>query len=420
MNTDQISLLEYAGADRHIPLNPAPRPPSEDANPAPDDTRQPGRAASHYPRKEGDTLTVLVLESNYRLTGAVLFCLCRQKGVVVHLLSRNSASPYRFSRYVRKHHCFSPEKSDAEFLAYTREVAENTQAEVFLPIDVAGMRFTIAHRQQLAAFLRVLPLPESAAYEIATDKSKLGAFMQARGIPAPDTILDVRRNLAAQLEGFRFPVLLKPVDGIGGGGIELFQDAETLRRAVAALPAASNYVIQNCIEGYDIDCNVLYHKGKLVAYSIQKGILPAVSTYAPTEAIEFVRNEAVLDVVHRVMSALNWSGVAHLDLRYDTQARQMKVIEINTRFWLTVVGSAVRATMNFPVLACRAALGQQIPPASFTLGRYIPFANFLRYKLLGRGPNKIPFSWQDTTIRGWLGDPLPKLHHLLHSFSTNT
>ncbi|RYU75456.1 carboxylate--amine ligase [Hymenobacter persicinus] len=419
MNSDQITLLEYAGADRRTPLIPTPRPPLPEEGPLRDAPRAPAVAAVPQLRaalgKPGGRMTVLVLESNYRLTGAVLFCLSRQKGVVIHVLSRDARSPFRFSSYVRGHHCLPPDKSEAEFLAYARQVAAAVHAEVFLPIDVAGMRFTIAHRQELASFLRVLPLPEAAAYEIATDKSKLGAFMQERGIPAPDTILDVRHNLAAQLENFQFPVLLKPVDGIGGGGIELFQDRASLMQAVAALPAGSNYIIQNCIEGYDIDCNVLYQDGKLLAYSIQKGLLPAVSAYAPTEAIEFVRNEAVLDVVHRVMSALRWSGVAHLDLRYDARTRQMKVIEINTRFWLTVVGSAVRANMNFPVLACQAALGQRVAPVSFSLGRYIPFPNFIRYKLRGRRPDTIPFSLRDTSVLGWLGDPLPKLYRMFNS-----
>ncbi|TGE25109.1 ATP-grasp domain-containing protein [Hymenobacter aquaticus] len=413
MNSDQLNLLEYAGANRHLPLILSPRPPFAPEPPTREKDILPADGnvpAPKPPRREGATCTVLVLESNYRLTGAVLFCLSRQKNIRVHLVSRNAASPYRFSHYIRQWHYCAPGQSDAEFIACMRQVAAATQAEVLLPIDVAGMRFTIAHQPELASFLRVLPLPESEAYEIATDKSKLGAFMQQRGIPAPDTILDVRRNLAAQLDTIEFPVLLKPVDGIGGGGIELFHNRTALLKAVAALPADSNYIIQNCIEGYDIDCNVLYQSGKLVAYSIQKGVLPAASAYAPTEAIEFVRNEAVLEVVNWVMTALRWNGVAHLDLRYDARTRQMKVIEINTRFWLTVVGSAVRAQVNFPVLACRAALGQSLPLPSFALGRYIPFPNYVRYKLFGSGANKIPFTLRDTTLAGMLGDPLPKLY----------
>ena len=45
--------------------------------------------------------------------------------------------------------------------------------------------------------------------------------------------------------------------------------------AVAELPDEGSYLIQNCLEGYDIDCNVLYQDGRLVAYSIQKGLVPA-------------------------------------------------------------------------------------------------------------------------------------------------
>jgi predicted ATP-grasp superfamily ATP-dependent carboligase len=405
MNPNPTTLFKFIGTAQHEAL--APSRPVADLK---GEEYQPLQSS-----KPRNRVSVLVLESDYRLTSAMLFCLSRNKQLDIHLLSRVPASSYRFSRYTRSYHYFPKEKSDADFIAYIQQVAREIQAEVFVPIDVAGMRFTIAHRPQLGALMQLLPLPESESYEIATDKSRLAAFMQQHDIPAPDTIIDVRQGLAAQLDSFEFPVLLKPVDGIGGRGITLFQEAESLLRAVASLPATDSYIIQNCLEGYDIDCNVLYKDGKLVAHSIQKGLVPASSTYAPTEAIEFVRNEAVLAVVDRLMTALNWNGVAHLDLRYDARTDQIKVIEINTRFWLTVVGSAVTAKINFPVLACQSALGQPVAASTFALGRYIPFPNFIRYKLARIAKGKIPFSWRDTTIAGFLGDPLPKLYHLFKS-----
>ena len=281
-------------------------------------------------------------------------------------------------------------------------------------VSSAG-RFAIAQRPALETALRVLPLPTAAYYEIATDKGLLAAFMQCHRIPAPDTIADIQTNLAAKLARFRFPVLLKPIDGAGGRGIVKYASAEALLAAVAALPAGSRYIVQHCLEGYDIDCNVLYHNGRLVAHSIQKGLVPTGGEYAPTEAIEFVRDDAVLAVVDRLMRALHWNGVAHLDLRYDYGDHQVKVIEINTRFWLTVVGSALTARVNFPALACLVAAGRPAAAAPFALGRYIPFASFwkLRYGQRERRPGDIRFDWRDTSVRAFLSDPLTKLYRFV-------
>ena len=362
-----------------------------------------------------DPFTVLVLEGDFHLTSAVLYCLSRQPDFRVHMLSRQLHSPFRYSRYLRSHHRFPADKPEAEFIAFMGRVVAETGAAVLLPIDVPGMRLVIAHREELEKVVCLLPLPTAEAYETATDKSRLAAFMQEHAIPAPDTILNIRHNLKAKLEGFRFPVLLKPVEGAGGRGITHYDTAEEVLTAVAALSAEGNYLIQNCLEGYDIDCNVLYQDGHLVAYSIQKGLVPAASSvYAPTEAIEFVRSEAVLTVVNDLMTTLKWNGVAHIDLRYDARTDQMRVIEVNTRFWLTVVGSAITAKVNFPVLACRAALGQPQRLRPSQLGRYIPLARLLAYRWRQRRTkNVVRFPLSEVSILALLGDPLPRLYRLL-------
>lgn len=382
--------------------------------PARPDAAAAAPAETAAPRPATAPLTVLVLEGEYRLTGAVLFCLSRQPGVRAHLLSRDARSPYRFSHYVRSFHLLGPESPAEVFVAFVQNAACALGADVLLPVDVAGMRFVIEHRAALAAAVPLLPLPASAYYEIATDKGLLGAFMQEHNIPAPDTIVDIRHNLAAKLAQFEFPVLLKPIEGAGGRGIVRYATPEALLAAVAALPEGSRYIVQNCIAGYDIDCNVLYQNGQLIAHSIQKGLVATGDEYAPTEAIEFVHHDAVLAVVDRLMKALRWNGVAHLDLRYDARARQIKVIEINTRFWLTVVGSAVTARVNFPVLACRVALGQALVPGFSRLGRYIPLARLLAYRLRqGRGPGTVRFAPREVAIWPVLGDLLPRLYRLV-------
>lgn len=360
-------------------------------------------------------LTVLVLEGEYRLTRAVLFCLSQWPGMRVHLLTRSTHNYYRFSGYLRACHVCAPGQSDAAFVAFTQQVAQTTQAQVLMPVDVAGMRFVIAHRPAFEATMRVLPLPSAAYYEIASDKGLLAAFMQEHEIPAPDTLLDIRHGLAEKLVGFRFPVLLKPIHGCGGQGIVQYNEPATLLQAVADLPKADQYIIQNCLEGYDIDCNVLYQNGRLVAHSIQKALVAAAGKYAPAEAIEFVRSSAVLAVVDRLMRALNWNGVAHLDLRYDARDQQIKVIEINTRFWQTVVGSAVAAKVNFPALACLAATGRTVLPGPTALGRYIPFASFLKLRFGHRtyASPEISFAWRDTSLRFFLGNVADQLYHLL-------
>jgi predicted ATP-grasp superfamily ATP-dependent carboligase len=108
-------------------------------------------------------------------------------------------------------------------------------------------------------------------------------------------------------------------------------------------------VLQEFIEGYDIDCSLLCNDGKFKAYTIQKGILFGNQKYAPAIGLQFLINDRLLEVVKQLMESLKWSGVAHIDLRYDKETSDYKVIEINGRFWSSLDASAA-AGVNFPYL----------------------------------------------------------------------
>jgi hypothetical protein len=69
------------------------------------------------------------------------------------------------------------------------------------------------------------------------------------------------------------------------------------------------------------------------------------------------------------MRALNWSGVANIDLRYDEDKKEVKILEINPRYWASVIGSLV-AGINFPNLACQLSMGLDFPRPEYQLVRY--------------------------------------------------
>lgn len=86
--------------------------------------------------------------------------------------------------------------------------------------------------------------------------------------------------------------------------------------------------------------------------------------------IEFVNDEAVFAVTSRLMSELKWSGVAHIDLRYDRRDGKVKVLEINARYWSSILGS-LAAGMNFPLLSCQSAMGILVASRGYQPLRYL-------------------------------------------------
>jgi len=89
------------------------------------------------------------------------------------------------------------------------------------------------------------------------------------------------------------------------------------------------------------------------------------SKYRAAVGIEFVYDERVVQVVERLMRLLNWSGVAHIDLRFDQDEDEIKVIEINGRYWGSLLGS-LNAGINFPALAVQCCNGVAIEKKTYS------------------------------------------------------
>jgi predicted ATP-grasp superfamily ATP-dependent carboligase len=356
--------------------------------------------------------SILVLEGGYKLTSTLLFCLAQCKDFEIHFLSRIDKSPFRYSRYVKTHHYFPEERPVSEFIKFAEEVTKKTNSKVLLPIDAEGMRFCTQYKREFSAFIKPALTADLENYDTAADKGQLAEFLMRENIPCPPTIVNLQHDLDGQLESFKFPVLLKPTDGEGGKRITFHETKEDLLAFIKENNIKTKYIIQTSIRGYDIDCNVLYKDGKLQWYSIQRGVTTENNGYKPSTAIEFVKDDRVIEVVDEMMSKLKWSGVAHIDLRFDEDEQKMKIIEINTRFWLTIIGSILVTKINFAELLVKLTLGIPTPKQNgYPTGRYIAFVDYLQTKFSKNNTNK--FKFRETTANYVIGDLAPKIYLMM-------
>ena len=361
---------------------------------------------------------ILLLEySNYLLTANTLYCLGQYKQFEIHLLSRNAKSPFRFSQLVKSFHYFPKGEPDVSFLDFAKKVTQKTNAKVLVPTSAPSFRFLIQNQEVIEQFIKVIPLPELEAYEIAAEKGKLAKFLLENQIPTPSTLYNLTENLEQQLANFPFPVLLKPKVGSGGQGalkkpgITRFDDKAKLISFIRQHHLEEGYIIQHFIDGYVIGCNVLYKEGKLVTYTIQKGLVLR-DNFACSLGIEFINNHEVVELVDNLMSKLKWNGVANLDLIFDNKNKTVKILEVNPRFWVTVGGSMFTANINFPALVCLMALNQPLENIDYKLGKYIPLSAFVEYKFSSSIVNKVKFSWKEIDSRHYFSNFIPRVYNL--------
>jgi predicted ATP-grasp superfamily ATP-dependent carboligase len=350
--------------------------------------------------------SILVLNGQWLYSARVIRCLATIKDVGLHVISRFPDSPVRYSRHVASFQV-SPEHALASMIV---DVCKRRRVDIILPVDETASLFLARNRELLSPFAALHPTAEPDAIECCLDKWSIAEFARKHGIEAPVTLLgtSVLAGDAAQLGSA--PVLVKPRRGLAGHGIIKFQNKD---HAVQWLcdheELAPECIVQEFVTGSDVDCSVLCRNGSVLAFTVQEGILPPLHSFGTPAAIRFVHDEHVVKTVRSLVTLLNWSGVCHIDMRYDPVTDRVHLLEINPRYWTSIFASLV-AGVNFPVLGCLHAIGVHFDSPEYRECSYMDTGAAMQYWFRAAtrmGPGRI--RGFDTDFGAVWSDPLPEL-----------
>lgn len=351
---------------------------------------------------------VLIPDGDSTWALSVLHCLSQVNRYKLFVLSNKKRTATKFSRYT-SYYKYYERPDDKDWLDTINSEIEKNNISVVIPIAEQEIFFFIKHKHLISERAKVTALPELKQFEIAIYKNLLGEFAKSEQIPHPKSYyISSEAEKSAVLANIQFPILIKPLHQKGGEGIvKVYSENEFPKHIKEAL------FVQEYIEGYDIDCSVLCHNGTILTHTIQKGNLQGNSVYEPQLGFDFLHNDEVLSVTKDVMSKLNWSGVAHLDLRYDKNAQDVKLIEINARFWGSVEASNA-AGINFPHLLIELALGESITNKPYNLTSYMRLKGVVMS--IKRQPAfilKRKYILNNTEVKLLVKDPLPTMYRFL-------
>jgi len=350
-------------------------------------------------------LNVLLPDGDSTWALSVLQCLSQTEGYKVFVLSNKKRTSTKYSKFT-SYYKFYQRPSEAAWLDCINYEIEANSIDVVMPVAETEISFLIKNKHKVSQRAKVILLPELKNFETVINKNKLSDFAKSHGIPHPKSFhITTEVEKEAVLSVVNFPLLIKPLSEKGGDGIEKIISKEQFPKHIA-----QPLFIQEYIEGYDIDCSVLCQNGKVLTHTIQKGNLKGDSIFAPQLGLDFLDCDEVLKIAIDTMSKLNWSGVAHLDLRYDEIAKEYKLIEINARFWGSVEASRV-AGINFPDISIQLALGEIIEHQAYNHISYMRLKGVL--KEIKSHPSfifKRKYLMNNTETKTVLSDPLPTMY----------
>ncbi len=290
--------------------------------------------------------------------------------------------------------------SDEATVETIKRAVAATGAKLIVPVTEPTSLLCIRYRAELESVVRLTVLPSEEAFTTAIDKGLLAHFCAEHGIPHPATVLATECERAEM----SFPVLLKPRRLSGGRGIQRIDSPAELTLRLNTCDK-EQHCVQRVFEGVDFGCSVLVNEGKIVAVTVQQS-LKRPGPFAVASEIQFATCQPVFTVVERLFSVLKWSGVANVDCRYDAATGRAVVLEVNGRYWATLMGSTA-AGVNFPNLLSRLSLGQAVTAPAARDGRFVRLATACA-ESLERGPRAFLNRW--TNLAAMISDPLPEFH----------
>lgn len=235
--------------------------------------------------------------------------------------------------------------------------------DVLIPITEGSLLAILGQRSRLGGCL--LPFPDLATFQRVSDKAAVLRAAAEVGIAIPAQI--VLETFGARLppELPPFPLVLKPsrsvttMDGERSKhSVRHVADRRELDEALAVVPpSAYPLILQQRIVGPGTGIFLLMWDGRVRAIFAHRRLRekpPAggVSVYRESIAAD----PELVERSRRLLTSLNWQGVAMVEYKVDDSTGTPYLMEINGRFWGSLQ-LAIDAGVNFPRLLLDVSTG---------------------------------------------------------------
>ncbi len=350
---------------------------------------------------------ILVIDDNSPFVLPLLRSFSGHHRICLDVLIFTNKKPdtFRYSKYLGSMHIVG-DQGNVDFLEVVQDHVKRLQPDMVIPTREWISKLLFQHRTLLEKATKLHPLPEDSTLEITGNKWNLNRWLKDQGYPCARN-----SELTLPWDG-AYPVLLKPVVGIGGEGIRVFQNGSDLEKALQTVNDNEEvFFLQEYVEGYDIDISFFAVNGEILYHTMQRGLISKHMEYS--KGIEFIKNPDFYDLAQSIVKSLNYTGIAHLDFRYSKQRKEYVLIDFNARYWSSVQGSRSMG-VNFPYQVVKYVMNNQLEKLEYRTGHYYFGTTVVKIMLRNLfSKTKLPLKFRDTQLHYLYRDPLPELMFII-------
>ncbi len=316
-------------------------------------------------------MSVIVTNAKNRIAYNIVRSLGK-RGIPVYTADFVPCSMSFFSRYSRGHFLYpSPFHRQEAFISSLISDIRRLKAEVLIPVFEESFLLS-KHKDEINGEVKCV-LPAYEQILLAHNKDRWEGLARKLGIPVPETIcITDLRGGKVRLSDITYPVLIKPKQG-GGAWAITQANAETELRSMIAKPTNDGlpwerFLCQEKIKGETHCVAMLFNHGEMRAKVAYRQLRDYPVTGGQATLRVSIRSEAAESHLQRLLEEMNWHGVCQADFIVDERNGEPYLIDINPRFWGSLV-QAIASGVDFPYLLYRIAVEGDVKPVnSFTTG----------------------------------------------------
>jgi len=322
---------------------------------------------------------VVVTDSSERAALAVIRSLGR-RGIEVVAADSTRFNTGFLSKYCSRRMIYpSPQKNKRKFADSMLRLVKNENFDLLIPITDFTMIPILERRDEIGEYVKVAAPPYKTAIK-ALDKAQTIKIAEEQGIPCPRTfLLEDPDDLKEVAEDVKYPVVIKPrmrVLWIEDRAVTLkvtprnyVYNSEDLMTKYVKITSQFNgfdipydfFLIQEFAEGEGYGVEVLMHNSELKAIFMHKRLREYPITGGASTLRVSVRNEKLKKYAVDLLNAIDWQGVAMVEFKMDKESGDVKLMEVNGRFWGSLQ-LAINAGVDFPYLLYKSMIDENVAP----------------------------------------------------------
>jgi predicted ATP-grasp superfamily ATP-dependent carboligase len=263
---------------------------------------------------------------------------------------------------------------------------------ILIPMEDMTMKWVIENQRYLKKYADFL-VPSLESYLIADDKLTLMDFAECLNIPHPKSYkfsMDLFENSLFMTDGgileTKSQWVVKPRISSGSRGV-VFIDGSSYLNYDFALHESKygELLVQQRIprDGTTVGVCLLYNAEHscILEFSYERVYEYPITGGPSTQRIS-MKNDELINRSIRILDALNWTGVAMIEWKFDDRANDFLLLEINPRFWGSL-DLSYKAGVNFPEAYVQTLIGNNsLQTDAFKVGvksRWLIPGDLLRY-----------------------------------------